>query len=74
VINRDLNRRLIYECLCDERLKTKVERSTRLTYLFCSSVVDPRDDDYIRIKKTRSEEKKCHTKTMMSIIGDRSLK
>ncbi len=31
-IKRDLNRRLIYECRCDERLKGKTERSTRLTY------------------------------------------
>jgi hypothetical protein len=29
---RDLNTRLIYECRCDERLKAKTERSTRLTY------------------------------------------
>jgi hypothetical protein len=29
---RELNRRLIYECRCDERLKTKTEGSTRLTY------------------------------------------
>jgi hypothetical protein len=34
VIKRDLNRRLklIHECRCDERLKTKSEGSTRLTY------------------------------------------
>ena len=33
MINREINRKLIYECRCDERLKTKVERSTlRLTY------------------------------------------
>jgi hypothetical protein len=31
-INRDLKRRQIYECRCDERLKTKSERSTRLVY------------------------------------------
>jgi hypothetical protein len=31
-IKWDLNRRLIYECRCDERLKDKVEGSTRLTY------------------------------------------
>ena len=29
-IKRELNRRLIYECRCDERLKGKVERSTHL--------------------------------------------
>jgi hypothetical protein len=27
-----LNRKLIYECRCDERLKAKAEGSTRLTY------------------------------------------
>ncbi len=31
-IKRELKTRLIYECRCDERLKTKVEESTRLTY------------------------------------------
>jgi hypothetical protein len=30
--NREINRKLIYECRCDERLKTKSEGSTRLTY------------------------------------------
>jgi hypothetical protein len=28
----ELNKRLIYECRCDERLKAKDERSTLLTY------------------------------------------
>ncbi len=31
-IKRDLDRRLIYECRCDERLKNKTEGSTRLVY------------------------------------------
>ena len=31
-INRELKRRLIYECRCDERLKAKAEGSTLLTY------------------------------------------
>jgi hypothetical protein len=31
-IQRELNRRLIYECRCDERLKAKAEGSTRLAY------------------------------------------
>jgi hypothetical protein len=31
-IKRDLKTRPIYECRCDERLKTKTEESTRLTY------------------------------------------
>jgi hypothetical protein len=29
---RELKTRPIYECRCDERLKTKSEKSTRLTY------------------------------------------
>ena len=29
-IKRELNKRLIYECRCDEKLKAKAERSTRL--------------------------------------------
>jgi hypothetical protein len=29
---RELKTRPIYECRCDERLKTKHEKSTRLTY------------------------------------------
>ena len=32
MIKRELNRRLIYECRCDERLKAKSERSSHLTY------------------------------------------
>ncbi len=31
-IKRELKTRPIYECQCDERLKTKDEESTRLTY------------------------------------------
>jgi hypothetical protein len=31
-IKRELNRSLIYECRCDERLKAKAEGSTRLVY------------------------------------------
>ena len=32
-IKRELNRRLIYECRCNERLKTKVEEFTRLEFI-----------------------------------------
>ncbi len=32
-IKRELKTRPIYECRCDERLKTKAEESTRLAYL-----------------------------------------
>ncbi len=31
-IKRELNRRIIYECRCDERLKTKAEGFIRLAY------------------------------------------
>jgi hypothetical protein len=31
-IKRELKTRPIYECRCDERLKTKAEESTRLGY------------------------------------------
>jgi hypothetical protein len=31
-LKRELKTRPIYECRCDERLKTKVEESTRLSY------------------------------------------
>ncbi len=31
---RDLKTRPIYECRCDERIKTKVEKSTRLSMCF----------------------------------------
>ena len=36
VIKREPNIRPIYECRCDERLKTRVEESTRLT---CTQLV-----------------------------------
>ncbi len=35
-IKRELNVRLIYECRCDERLNSKPEGSTRLTYTWWS--------------------------------------
>jgi hypothetical protein len=31
-MKRELNRKLVYECWCDERLKAKAEGSTRLAY------------------------------------------
>ncbi len=34
-IKRDLNKRLIFECRCDPRLKGKTEGSTRLSYTRC---------------------------------------
>ena len=35
-INRELNKRLIHECRCDERRKVTDERSTHLTYTVLS--------------------------------------
>ena len=38
-IKREIKIRPIYECRCDERLKTKVEESTRLGYsLLCAEL------------------------------------
>jgi hypothetical protein len=40
-INRDLKTRPVYECRCDERLKTKAEESTRLVYTgFCLLLIE----------------------------------
>jgi hypothetical protein len=33
-IKREIKKRPIYECRCDERLKTKAEESTPLAYTF----------------------------------------
>jgi hypothetical protein len=40
-IKRDLNRRLIYVCRCNERLKVKTEGSTRLPYTGLSGGLEP---------------------------------
>ena len=47
-IKRELQRRPIYECRCDERLKTKDEGSTRLTYTgLCGVTGTPKDRDEV---------------------------
>jgi hypothetical protein len=49
-IKRELNKRLIYvyECRCDERLKAKTEKSTRLTYtVLCGGLEHPKDRDEV---------------------------
>ncbi len=51
-INRELNKRLIYECRCDERLKIKVERSTCLTYTVCCGGLE-----HLKIKTRLIDEK-----------------
>jgi hypothetical protein len=38
-INRELNRILIHECRCDERLRPKTEGSTCLTYIGLCGIV-----------------------------------
>ena len=46
-IKRELNKRLIYECRCDERLKVKPERSSRLTYTVARGTGTPKDRDEV---------------------------
>jgi len=51
-IKRELKRRLVYECRCDERLKTKTEEFTRLTYT--GLVVEL---EHLKIKTRLTDEK-----------------
>ncbi len=49
-IKREINKRLKYECRCDERLKTTDPASTRLTSsqtLCCSGTGTPKDKDEV---------------------------
>ncbi len=48
-IKRELNRILIYECRCNERLRGKDEGSTRLTYtgLLTCGTGTPKDRDEV---------------------------
>ena len=47
-MNRELQRRPKYECRCDERLKTKVEGSTSLSYTeFVWGTGTPKDRDEV---------------------------
>jgi hypothetical protein len=58
---RELNRRPIYECPYDERLKPKAEGSTRLTYTgFRERMILLHQN-----KKRRESGKKCHTRTVI---------
>ena len=51
-IKWELNKRLIYECRCDERLKVKDERSTRLTFtVLCGG------QEHLKIKTRLIDEK-----------------
>ena len=53
-INRELKTKLMYECRCDERLKTKVEESTRLT---CTVLHDKTNQKHLEIKMRSTSEK-----------------
>jgi hypothetical protein len=46
-IKRELKTRPIYECRCDERLKTKAEESTRLTYTGFLGELEHQDRDEV---------------------------
>ncbi len=71
----ELNKRLIYECRCDERLQGKTERSTLLTYTVLhrglghvkieTTWINERCEwkvNYFRIDKTRAKLKKVKTR------------
>ena len=51
-MKRELKTRPIYECRCDERLKTKDEESTRLTYTELLGELE-----HLKIKTRLIEEK-----------------
>jgi hypothetical protein len=53
-IKRELNRRLIYECRCDERLKVNVEGCTHIHWVVWGTVTD--DRLFIIRGKTRVQE------------------
>jgi hypothetical protein len=58
-IMRELKTRPIYECRCDERLKTKVEESTRLGYT--GLIVEL---EHLKIKTTLIDE------MFVSVMGE----
>ena len=62
-----LNRRLTYECRCDERLNVTDEGSIRRIDASTQCI---RQGTFYRFllqnKKMRVEEKNCHVKSMMS--------
>ncbi len=52
-ITRELKRRCIYECRCDERLQSKIKEFTRLTYT--GLVVEL---EHLNVSKDRDEVNK----------------
>ncbi len=55
VIKRELNRRLTYECWCDERLKAKAEGCTRLAYWVVRGTGTPKDRDEVNGREVCSD-------------------
>jgi hypothetical protein len=51
---RELNTRPIYECRCDEKLKNKSEKSTRLTYTGLLGKLE-----HLKIETRSIDEKRC---------------
>ena len=56
-IKRDLQRRLIYECRCDERLKAKAEGSTLLTYTWLCGGLEHPGTEHIKIETRLIDER-----------------
>jgi len=54
-IKREVNRRRTYECRCDERLRVKVEGSTRLVYTEFRGGLENVKIDYWFIMNRESE-------------------
>ena len=52
MINRELNRRRIYECRCDDGLNARSEGSTRLTYTGLSGGLE-----YLKIETRLIDER-----------------
>jgi hypothetical protein len=66
-IKRDLKTKLIYECRCDERLKTKVEESRRLTY----TVLHDKTGIVVSRKKKRKKKMWETIKNLVLLLCDR---
>ena len=64
-IKRDLKKRLIFDCRCDERLKSKSEGSTRLVYTRC------REEPFVYYESLKREVK---TKPICECRCDERLK
>jgi hypothetical protein len=68
-IKRELNKRLIYECRCDERLKPKTEGSTCLTYTGLSEGLE-----YLKIETKLINERFTSTMGEYVILTTQTLR